>query len=118
MAARTRRRLSRKATLVFAASLLTPLSTVSGTSSELADPLDPLPMCGPYDQVRNLLAERFDERPTSSGLADDGTVMQVFASAGAESWTALSVGRDGIACVVATGRAWQQEALSRQGEPV
>ena len=77
----------------------------------------PAPTCGSYEELRALLDERFQERPTSSGLADDGTVMQVFASEGAATWTIVSVNVGGTACVLATGSAWQQEALALQGEP-
>jgi hypothetical protein len=64
-----------------------------------------------------MLNERFEVHPTSSGLADDGTVVQVFASAGAATWTIVSVNAGGTACVLATGRAWQREGLAPQGEP-
>lgn len=76
-----------------------------------------VPMCGEYDQLRSYLADEFNEQPTSSGLADDGTIMQVFASMSAGTWTMVSVQADGTACVLATGQAWQQEAFARKGEP-
>ncbi|MEK0082248.1 hypothetical protein [Benzoatithermus flavus] len=75
------------------------------------------PMCGAYDELRSFLNERFGEQPASMGLADDGTVMQVFASSAAGTWTMVSVDSKGHACVLATGQAWQQEALARQGQP-
>jgi hypothetical protein len=75
------------------------------------------PSCRSYGELRTLLHERFKEHPTSAGLADDGTVMQVFASAGAATWTIVSVSSGGTACILATGKAWQQEALELQGEP-
>jgi hypothetical protein len=74
-------------------------------------------MCGGYDELRSLLDARFGEHPTSSGLADDGRMMQVFASTEAGTWTMVSVNADGMACVLATGRAWQHEALASQGDP-
>lgn len=77
----------------------------------------PAPMCGSYDELRVMLDRRFGERPASSGLADDGTVMQVFASAGAGTWTMVSIDPSGKACVLATGEGWQPEAGAHQGEP-
>jgi len=90
---------------------------VVAADPQAAPGMPPAPTCGSYDQLRAMLHERFEEHPTSSGLADDGTVMQVFASAGAATWTIVSVNAGGTACVLATGRAWQQDALALQGEP-
>jgi hypothetical protein len=81
------------------------------------DPAAQAPMCGAYAELRSFLNERFGEQPTSLGLTDDGTVMQVFASRTAGTWTMVSVDSRGHACVLATGQAWQQEALARQGQP-
>lgn len=77
----------------------------------------PLAACGSYDRLRELLARQFGEQPAATGVAEDGTVMQVFASARAATWTVVSVDAHGIACVVAAGRARQQEALGRIGDP-
>ena len=76
-----------------------------------------MPACGAYDQMRELLAQQYGERPTASGLADDGTVMQVFASARATTWTVVSIDTSGMACVVAAGRGWQHEAAAKLGDP-
>ena len=95
-------------------------SSVAGSAAPrgLAASSEPgAPMCGAYDELRTFLDDRFNERPTSSGLADDGTVLQVFASPAAETWTMVSVDVGGLACVLATGQAWQQEALARLGAP-
>lgn len=75
------------------------------------------PMCGAYDELRSLLGERFDEQPASSGLADDGTVVQVFAAPADGTWTLVSVDPSGTACVLATGQAWQQDDRPRQDQP-
>jgi hypothetical protein len=95
-------------------------SSVAGSaasSGSAGSPAPQAPMCGAYDELRTFLGDRFDERPTSSGLADDGTVLQVFASPAAETWTMVSVDVGGLACVLATGQAWQQEALAGLGAP-
>jgi hypothetical protein len=95
-------------------------SSVAGSAASpgsAGSPAPQAPMCGAYDELRTFLGDRFDERPTSSGLADDGTVLQVFASPAAETWTMVSVDVGGLACVLATGQAWQQEALAGLGAP-
>lgn len=76
------------------------------------------PMCGEYGQLRSFLNDQFGEKPASAGLADDGTIMQVFASLSAGTWTMVSIGTDGVACVLATGQAWQQDTLAGRGQPV
>jgi hypothetical protein len=92
-------------------------SSVAGSAARSASPEPDAPMCGAYDELRTFLGDRFDERPASSGLADDGTVLQVFTSPAAETWTMVSVDVGGLACVLATGQAWQQETLAGLGAP-
>jgi hypothetical protein len=95
-------------------------SSVAGSAAPPGPAGSPVPegrMCGAYDELRTFLGDRFDEHPASSGLADDGTVLQVFASPAAETWTMVSVDVGGLACVLATGQAWQQETLAGLGAP-
>lgn len=96
-----------------ALALAAPSAASAGSDAGAAAPAVPPtamapPTCGSYAELVGLLGDRFDERPASSGLADDGTVMQVFAAASAGTWTMVSVQPGGMACVLATGRAWQQ----------
>jgi hypothetical protein len=94
------------------------VTTASAASPEPPAPAAPdISMCGGYNELRSLLDARFGEHPTSSGLADDGRMMQVFASPAAGTWTMVSIDAKGVACVLATGHAWQQEALASQGDP-
>lgn len=110
-------RVSRRPLAAFLALGLAGLAPAASLAEPSATGTTEAPMCGTYDELRGFLRERFDERPTSVGLADDGTVMQVFASEDAGTWTMVSVDRQGHACVLATGQAWQQETLARQGQP-
>lgn len=112
--------LRRAAAALFVLSIAGAATMVPAAEPGRTDPPDAAPtapMCGEYDQLRSFLDEQFDEQPTSSGLADDGSVMQVFASVPDGTWTMVSVDRDGMACVLATGQAWQQDELSGKGEP-
>ena len=67
----------------------------------------PVQACGTYADLSNMLVERFGERPATAGVADDGTLMQVFAS-DANTWTMVNVSPQGTACVVAVGHNWQE----------
>ncbi len=65
-------------------------------------------LCDDYRTIVELLARRYDERPLSLGLGDDGRVIELFTSRDGGSWTMLSVAPDGRSCVLATGRSWQR----------
>jgi hypothetical protein len=75
-------------------------------------------VCGPYADLRAMLAAQFGERPASSRRAGDGTVIELFASASADTWTMVNVQPDGRACVVAVGQDWRALHASLQGQPV
>jgi hypothetical protein len=74
--------------------------------------------CGSYADLRTMLVDRFGERPASSGVAQDGTLIQLFASDSADTWTMVNVAPDGRACVLAVGRDWRAMLASIQGQPV
>ena len=63
--------------------------------------------CGEYKKVANSLSETFGEVPSSMGLANNGSVVQVFASADG-TWTILATTPKGLSCVMAAGEAWQK----------
>ena len=75
-------------------------------------------VCGEYRALRTMLADRFGEAPTSAGLAENGTILEVFASASAETWTLVKVEVSGRACVFAVGRHWEQHDRPPDGNPV
>ena len=62
------------------------------------------------EHLAGFLAQTYDERPVSAGLQSNGQLLQIFASAGSGSWTAVTTSPGGTACVVATGRDWEQAA--------
>ena len=73
--------------------------------------------CGDYGELSGLLVDRYGEQPASSALSDDGTLVQVFASTTADTWTMINVAPSGWACVLAVGRDWQQVLTLAQGQP-
>jgi DNA-binding MarR family transcriptional regulator len=60
------------------------------------------------------LAENYHEKPVAMKLQPDGLLLEIFASPDTGTWTAVTVTPTGLACVVATGKGWQQGAA---GEP-
>ena len=81
------------------------------------DPAYQQPVCGEYRELRTMLADRFGEEPASAGLAENGTILEVFASATAATWTLVKVEATGRACVFAVGRHWEQHSQAPDGKP-
>lgn len=72
--------------------------------------------CAPWATMRADLAERFKERVVSTGEIHAQAAFVVTASEGGKSFTALVVGADGMACVIATGHGWEPGILSPEGQ--
>lgn len=58
--------------------------------------------CGPRLHLVQQLANKYGERQVAMGLAANGQVMELFASADQE-WTLVASRPDGISCIVAAG---------------
>ena len=76
------------------------------------------PPCGDYAALRQMLVERFGEMPAQTETAADGSKLELFASASADTWTAVNVAADGRACVVAVGQDWRRLLMALHGQPV
>ncbi len=72
-------------------------------------------LCADYRTIVELLARRYDERPLSLGLGDDGSVVELFTSKEGDSWTMLRVAPNGRSCVLATGKNWQRRHAAVDG---
>lgn len=70
--------------------------------------------CAKLAELTAGLAERYREKPVAAGLQANGQLLEIFASPDGSTWTALTTSPAGLACVVATGRGWQQGVV---GEP-
>lgn len=78
----------------------------------------PAPAAGPprlpchrYEEIRKELGARYAEAPVSLGLQTNGNMLQVFASRERRTWTIVSTSPTGLACIVAAGDGWEQDAL-------
>lgn len=65
--------------------------------------------CGPREQLVKLLADQYKEDPVGIGLAQPGSVLEVFASS-AGTWTMVMTMPDGKACLIAAGDNWEMVA--------
>ncbi len=66
--------------------------------------------CGQRAAMVDRLSEDFGEHPTAFGLADFGHVVEVLVSADGGTWTILVTRSDGVSCIAAAGRHWQEPA--------
>lgn len=66
--------------------------------------------CADRSKVIARLAERYGETLQSLGLNDDSSVLEVYASEDTGTWTILITRTDGMACLIASGQAWEKLA--------
>jgi hypothetical protein len=76
------------------------------------------PQCAPHDTVASNLAGQYAERPRSMGLAQDNTVMELYA-ADSGTWTLTVTLPNGMTCLVAAGTSFETlaTALPASGDP-
>lgn len=67
-------------------------------------------VCGKRADLLSQLAGRWSEAPVAMGLKDDGSMLEVVASADGSTWTVLVTHPSGASCVVATGERWETSA--------
>ncbi len=75
--------------------------------------------CGPHDQVVARLAQQFGENRRATGLAANGLMVEIFASAATGTWTITLTRPDGATCLAAAGEAFQpvDDPLPPPGDP-
>lgn len=64
--------------------------------------------CADHATVVARLAEHYGESRKATGLAQDNTLIELFASMDTGSWTITVTTPDGPTCLVAAGQAFQQ----------
>lgn len=75
--------------------------------------------CGARDAVLSTLAGTFGETRRGLGLAGNGAVVELFASAETGSWTVTVTLASGMTCLVASGEGWTavDDRLPADGAP-
>ncbi|MEM8570529.1 MAG: hypothetical protein AAGG56_06415 [Pseudomonadota bacterium] len=63
--------------------------------------------CADRGKVIERLEERYGETLKSVGLHKNRGVIEVYASSSTGTWTILLTRPDGLACLVASGEAWE-----------
>ena len=62
--------------------------------------------CQPHAAISTMLARDYIEAPQVAAMTEGGLGLELWASDGGGTWTALHRGSDGISCVVASGLDW------------
>lgn len=75
--------------------------------------------CGPHDTVAAALGQKFGEQTHAMGLAQDNTVMELYASSQTGTWTLTFTLPSGLTCLVAAGGNFEtvQPAQVAKGAP-
>lgn len=75
--------------------------------------------CGTHDSVAEALASQFGEQAHAMGLAEDNTVMELYASAQSGTWTLTVTLPNGTTCLVAAGANFEtvEPAKAAKGAP-
>jgi hypothetical protein len=89
-----------------------------GLAGLIASPLRAAPQCGPHDNVADELAKQYGEAPHAMGLAQDNTVMELYA-AETGTWTLTVTLANGQTCLVAAGQNFETitETQPAKGDP-
>ncbi len=77
-------------------------------------------VCGARDSVVTGLGEKYGEIRRGGGLAGPTAIFEIWASEATGTWTILKISPDGMACIMAAGNVWQDDAgkLTPAGSPV
>ncbi len=76
--------------------------------------------CGTRDSVITKLGEKYGEVRRGGGLAGQTAIFEIWASEATGTWTILKTAPDGMACIMAVGDGWQDDANEAipAGDPV
>jgi hypothetical protein len=85
------------------------IGAMFGVMTFLATPATAQTLCGPHTEIAEKLSNQFEERQSAVGLANNGTLLEVFTSK-VGSWTILFTRPDGISCLIVTGNSWLETA--------
>jgi hypothetical protein len=64
------------------------------------------PPCAPTTELVAKLKDKYGEVEVGGGIFNEQVVVIPFASPGGDTWTILSIGTDGFACILSHGTDW------------
>lgn len=77
------------------------------------------PACVKRTELLNHLSNKFKETPVAMGVADNGSLLEVFSTNDGATWTVALTMPNGVTCLVATGQSWENvPRVAQFGPPV
>ncbi len=64
-------------------------------------------ICQTRDKVLSALGGKYNEAPTSMGLASNGAIVEILVSREG-TWSIIATTPDGLSCLVAVGKYWEK----------
>ena len=83
------------------------LALIFGLGLVIVNPAWGQASCLPRSEALALLAKEYSEIPTSIGVTNKGSLIEVLTSAGGATWTILVSQPNGTSCMVAAGEGWR-----------
>ena len=64
------------------------------------------PVCMPHDELTERLYATFAEAPAANAIANNGALVELFATRDRSSWTLAMTRPGGMSCVLVAGEEW------------
>ncbi len=65
-------------------------------------------VCMPHDELTERLYATFAEAPAANAIANNGALVELFATRDRSSWTLTMTRPGGMSCVLVAGEVWNQ----------
>ncbi|MCH9000383.1 MAG: hypothetical protein IID48_19265 [Proteobacteria bacterium] len=66
------------------------------------------PVCMPHDELTKQLYAKFAEAPAANAIANNGALVELFATRDRSSWTLAMTRPGGMSCVLVAGEEWNR----------
>jgi hypothetical protein len=112
-----------KIALTVSAVALATLTYTASASAQQATAPQPqqqaAPACVKRTELLSHLSNKFREAPVAMGVADNGSLLEVFSTTDGATWTVALTMPNGVTCLVATGQSWESvPRVAQFGPPV
>lgn len=74
-------------------------------------------LCGPMDVAAKMLEKKYGEEMFAVGMMSNEFQLRLYANRKTRTWTAFSVGPNGMSCVIGSGSDLDFVAPPKPGEP-
>jgi hypothetical protein len=97
--------------LVVLAGLVAMLALAFEARAQMGPNTPGMMRCHDRSMIVAQLAEKYGEAQIAAGLHSNGNLIEVYSSEEKDTWTVISSTPDGMSCIVAAGKGWQQKPV-------